>query len=211
MSESTSLRYINELKETLNTDNVLDNDNNNVLIDVHSVGGKWLVWEPSAIFHLRKTHRIVGTLIGTHSQFQQQNLFCGVPLLLSDEEVFLLSKRDLVRLISNNGEPVRFLSKDRAVKERSVFTVFEDLWMRGYFISNGSKFGGNFLVYPGDPLLFHAHFIVIVVEPCEIISPLDIVSYGRLGVSVKKMSVLASVDPHDSKVYYFPIDWQGVT
>ncbi|KAK3580028.1 hypothetical protein CHS0354_030929 [Potamilus streckersoni] len=33
-------------------------------------------------------------------------------------------------------------------QERLRYSVFKDLWEKGYFITSGSKFGGDFLVYP---------------------------------------------------------------
>ena len=44
-----------------------------------------------------------------------------------------------------------------------MFT-FKDLWNNNYYISEGSKFGGDFLVYCGDPVKYHAKYIVICLE-----------------------------------------------
>jgi len=71
-----------------------------------------------------------------------------------------------------------------------LFT-FKDLWNHNYYISEGSKFGGDFLVYAGDPLLYHAKYIVICVNgPEEVNVPgrsQDTVAMSRLGTSVKKI------------------------
>ena len=32
--------------------------------------------------------------------------------------------------------------------------IFEDLWKQGYYIGNGLRFGGHWLVYPGEPLRY---------------------------------------------------------
>jgi hypothetical protein len=45
----------------------------------------------------------------------------------------------------------------------------------------------------GDPLEYHASFVIVVKEGGDSIHPLDLVSVGRLGVSVKKTPVIASV------------------
>jgi len=95
-------------------------------------------------------------------------------------------------------------------EEKRRFRVYEDLHNKGMYVTNASKFGGDYLVYLGDPLRFHAQFVVSVVAPDHPISPLDIVAFSRLGVSVKKSSVLA-VAHEDGKVEYMTIDWQGVT
>ncbi|CAB3984397.1 tRNA-splicing endonuclease subunit Sen34-like [Paramuricea clavata] len=86
--------------------------------------------------------------------------------------------------------------------------VFSDLWQKGYFITNGNKFGGDYLVYPGDPLRFHSHFIVKILPCGERLTGLDLVSVGRLGSTVKKTSVLASVDS-SGKVIYTSVQWSG--
>lgn len=35
-------------------------------------------------------------------------------------------------------------------KEKLQYMTYKDLWNRGYFITNGRKFGGEYLVYPGN-------------------------------------------------------------
>ena len=92
--------------------------------------------------------------------------------------------------------------------EEARYKVFSDLWKRGYFITNGSKFGGDYLVYPGDPLRFHSYFIVKILPLRGRLSGLDLVSVGRLGSTVKKTTVLASVDL-SGKVIYTSVQWSG--
>ncbi|XP_057670064.1 tRNA-splicing endonuclease subunit Sen34 [Diorhabda carinulata] len=83
--------------------------------------------------------------------------------------------------------------------------IYSDLWERGYYITQGHKFGGDFLVYNGEPICHHAVFIIKCVECEENISPLEVIAFGRLGTSVKKRAVLASLT--DSKVSYITINW----
>lgn len=90
------------------------------------------------------------------------------------------------------------------------FRVFEDLWLRGYYMGKGLKFGGDYLCYPGDPLRFHSHFTATVLEsPQQGILPLDIVSWGRLATAVKKASLLAAWDSKTEKVVYISLEWAG--
>ena len=44
-----------------------------------------------------------------------------------------------------------------------MFT-FKDLWSDSYYVYEGSKFVGDFLVYCGDPVKYHAKYIVICLE-----------------------------------------------
>jgi len=69
--------------------------------------------------------------------------------------------------------------------------------------------GGDFLVYPDDPLQFHAHYIVIVLQSSDVnIYVLDIISWGRMGLTVRKSPVIASVDKN-GKVVFITIEWLG--
>lgn len=88
--------------------------------------------------------------------------------------------------------------------------VFEDLWERGYYLSPAAKFGGDYLAYAGDPLKYHAVFVVVVHLWQGAITARDLVSIGRLAVTVKKSPVIATLDERAQPVY-FTVDWQGVT
>ncbi|KAF0682936.1 Aste57867_24949 [Aphanomyces stellatus] len=68
--------------------------------------------------------------------------------------------------------------------------VFRDLWEKGFHITSGSKFGGDFLLYDADPLTTHASAIVVVSES-PMVPAADIAGFGRLARAVKKSWVLA--------------------
>lgn len=88
--------------------------------------------------------------------------------------------------------------------------VFEDLWKQGYYMGNGLRFGGDWLIYPGDPLRFHSHFVATVVPSLtEPILPIQIVAYGRLGTATKKSHLLCGWDSETQKVSYYTIEWAG--
>jgi len=87
--------------------------------------------------------------------------------------------------------------------------IFAHLWQRpNSYVSSGAKFGGDFLVYPGDPLHHHASHIVTVVEWDKSLAPLDMIAIGRVAVSVKKTAVFASV--HENHPVLLSMEWQGV-
>lgn len=88
--------------------------------------------------------------------------------------------------------------------------VFRDLWKQGYFMGSGLKFGADFLVYPGDPLRFHSHFVcTVLLSPLADIAPLDLVAWGRLATAVKKSHLIASWDEKKRKVNYLSLEWAG--
>lgn len=91
-------------------------------------------------------------------------------------------------------------------RQHDSAAVFQDLWNRGNYITTASKFGADFCVYPGDPLRYHAYFIVLVLARDDELTGCDLLSYGRLGASVKKNVVLASVSGQQD-VRYISLSW----
>lgn len=89
------------------------------------------------------------------------------------------------------------------------FEVFKDLWHSGHFLTSGTKFGGDFLVYPGDPSRFHALFVAVCVPHEKRMSALDLIAMGRLGKTVKKTLVLCSMD-NNGQLCYNSLQWTGI-
>ncbi|KAJ9109234.1 hypothetical protein QFC21_000563 [Naganishia friedmannii] len=79
--------------------------------------------------------------------------------------------------------------------ERARCAVYRRLWEEGMFMGQGVKFGGEFLVYPGDPLRYHSHFVTTTLPTLSTpIRPLELVAWGRLGTATKKAHLLCCVD-----------------
>ncbi|KZT26467.1 tRNA-intron endonuclease catalytic domain-like protein [Neolentinus lepideus HHB14362 ss-1] len=94
--------------------------------------------------------------------------------------------------------------------ERARCAVFRDLWEKGYFMGVGIKFGGDFLIYPGDPLRYHSHFVATVIEsPVSTLRPMEIVAHGRLGTATKKAHLLCGWDDEKKEVSHLSIEWAG--
>ncbi|XP_074536438.1 tRNA-splicing endonuclease subunit Sen34 [Halichoeres trimaculatus] len=88
------------------------------------------------------------------------------------------------------------------------YKVFRDLRRRGFYLTSAGKFGGDFLVYPGDPLRFHAHFIAVCLFEDQPVCLLDFLSVARLGSNVKKTVLLCS--PDGEGVHYTSLQWSGM-
>uniref|UniRef100_UPI00358E31D6 tRNA-splicing endonuclease subunit Sen34 n=1 Tax=Myxine glutinosa TaxID=7769 RepID=UPI00358E31D6 len=93
-------------------------------------------------------------------------------------------------------------------REDLRYKVFRDTWSRGFYLTTGGKFGGDFLLYPGDPLRYHAHYIAMVVPESEKLSLTDLVAAGRLGTTVRKTLLLCS-SSEDGQIYYTSLRWSG--
>ena len=50
--------------------------------------------------------------------------------------------------ISNETEQLESVENIHITNELKS-KIFEDLWNKGFYITDGSKFGGDFLAYPG--------------------------------------------------------------
>lgn len=88
-------------------------------------------------------------------------------------------------------------------EERVKSKVFHDLWCQGFYLTSGIKFGGDFLVYAGDPHLHHAHAIVRCVGEQQLHpgGKFDLVAATRVAASTKKTFVLATLDNSEQVLY----------
>ncbi|KAH7912124.1 tRNA-intron endonuclease catalytic domain-like protein [Hygrophoropsis aurantiaca] len=94
--------------------------------------------------------------------------------------------------------------------ERARCGIFRGLWEQGYFMGGGIKFGGEYLVYPGDPLRYHSHFAASIIDsPTAPLRPMEIVAHGRLGTGTKKAHLLCEWNEEKKEASYFSIEWAG--
>ena len=61
----------------------------------------------------------------------------------------------------------------------------------------------------GEPARFHSFYIAVCRLPSQTLTPLDIITLGRLGANVKKTVVLCSVDSLTDKLSYMSLQWTG--
>jgi tRNA-splicing endonuclease subunit Sen34 len=96
------------------------------------------------------------------------------------------------------------------------YILFKHLHSKGYFMSPGLRFGCQYVVYPGDPLRFHSHFLAVGTEWDEEFDLLDIVGGGRLGTAVKKGYLIGGAERKaetgelDGEVRTFCFEWAAM-
>lgn len=83
--------------------------------------------------------------------------------------------------------------------------LFADLWERGYYLTSGLKYGGDFLVYSNHPTSTHSSFIATVLSWKQPIHTL--VSLGRVATKVKKRILLCSEEA--GQPCYYTLEWAG--
>lgn len=71
---------------------------------ISKISNRYLIFSPSAIAHIRRTHNICGVLIGTIPNLSQQNVFLGVPLELMPEEARVLVKQGVAYIVDDVEE-----------------------------------------------------------------------------------------------------------
>ncbi|KZC09901.1 PREDICTED: tRNA-splicing endonuclease subunit Sen34 [Dufourea novaeangliae] len=92
-------------------------------------------------------------------------------------------------------------------KEQLRYNTYKDLWERGYYVTSGEKFGGDFLVYPGDPVMFHSQFIVQCKDRDEEIPITELSAQCRIACHVRKTRVYAFFSKDKNNVVYQSFQW----
>jgi tRNA-splicing endonuclease subunit Sen34 len=92
----------------------------------------------------------------------------------------------------------------------SSYPLFAHLHAKGYFLSPGLRFGCQYVVYPGDPLRFHSHFLAVAVDWDQEIELMDIVGGGRLGTGVKKGYLIGGKEPGQEEMRTFSVEWAAM-
>ncbi len=131
-------------------------------------------------------------------------------LLLSPEEALYLSeKRESLRVINENDEPVQFddLMKYLSKKDKLFpmkYLVYRDLRERGYIVRTGFKFGAHYRVYPRGvkPGEGHSNWLVHIIEENHKMEFTEISRSVRLAQNVRKKMVFAVVDKEGDITYY---------
>ncbi|XP_001238354.3 tRNA-splicing endonuclease subunit Sen34 [Anopheles gambiae] len=98
-----------------------------------------------------------------------------------------------------------------SAQEDVKYRVFKSLWQQGGFITTGDAFGCDFLLYPGDPMCFHASHTVHVLAG-GVSQKLDakyLIRICRLSVVVNKLCVIAYVDESSDEVHFETLEWEG--
>lgn len=80
------------------------------------------------------------------------------------------------------------------------YQVYLDLWSRKFFITNGHSFGGDFLIYPQDPIVCHATHVVHVLDKPRV-NIKDFITINRLCVGVKKECLFAYPENGNRIIY----------
>ncbi|KAJ2006003.1 tRNA-splicing endonuclease subunit [Coemansia thaxteri] len=167
--------------------------------------GLAMAFDPDTVLRLRRDFRIVGALEGSHPANPMQNNYFGLPLVLLPEEAALLADTPGTTTLDRAQ-----LSWPRTEHDHLRFNLYKDLHSRGYYITRAIKFGGDYLLYPGEPMRYHSHYIVSLLGHEQPLAPRELISLGRLATTVKKTRLLCSWDPSARAFAYVCLNWSEI-
>ncbi|TMW53755.1 hypothetical protein DOY81_001160 [Sarcophaga bullata] len=161
-----------------------------------------------------KKHHIVGALVDTCANRGWSINNCTMPVELSPLETRLLAEEVDIPC-GHSGYHAAYLVNYSDSNDSLKYLVFRDLWRRGKYVTCGDAFGADFLLYPGDPLIYHASHIVILLNSSKI-KALDMITKVRVSVTVNKLRVFTYLDDESDseknsvkKVIYHTMTWEG--
>jgi tRNA-splicing endonuclease subunit Sen34 len=136
--------------------------------------------------------------------------------LLDDSQLNLLL--EVPRLLEQRTEkdlPILEDGSERSKLLRYLWSCTEQLDGRSvrFYLTSGQKFGGDYCMYVGDPVRFHAAGIVHLVDydehgAKETMTMQDLVVFGRVSNVTRKTSMLVSNRP-DGDVCLQSLEWMG--
>ncbi|KAJ3413293.1 tRNA-splicing endonuclease subunit [Chytridiales sp. JEL 0842] len=106
----------------------------------------------------------------------------------------------LLQILKSTKDPKLYLSRCK---------VFESFWSKGSYLTNGLKFGGDFLLYSGEPLKHHSTHVIKVLDPQQLNGAETLITYGRLANNVRKSWIVCAWDEDKRKVVSVEIKWTG--
>jgi tRNA splicing endonuclease len=169
---------------------------------VTKVRDRYFVWAADDIVRLRSRGRVAITPIGQCAlKTSTRGKAAAIPALLGDEEVWTFGRNGWIRMYdAATGREVdvgaELVAATARCSTRDLLrrAAFYDLWSKGYALTNGIKFGVDYLAYRGDPTTCHAAFMVQVMAEGEPITPLALLGRSRVATTALKICVLAYAD-----------------
>lgn len=132
------------------------------------------------------------------------------PLVLDAYEAVYLAETGAIEVAGPDGRALDAAELRRRLgvaEGPGPYEVYRDLRSSGLVVRSGLKYGAAFLAYRRGPGLEHAPFIVHYVDPREKIDPVELVMAGRVGHSVRKTFVMATIDEGAGRPVYLMLKW----
>jgi tRNA-intron endonuclease len=130
------------------------------------------------------------------------------PLLLDPVEAMYLVKKKIIKIKkgqrSLSKKQLKRILENNFIDFKKKYRVYEDLRDRGYVVTPGIKYGGDFAVYEDGPGIDHAPYIVQIKDSIDNLRAAEIVRAGRLATTVRKSFILAILN---DEIRYIEFNW----
>ena len=89
------------------------------------------------------------------------------------------------------------------------YSIFKNLWQRGFSLSCGLKFGCSFLAYAGNIVDVHSYLSVFVFSAQNTcITSKLLIAFGRVGTITKKFNILVYLN-NKCFAKFFSLRWHS--
>lgn len=190
------------LQKTLSKNNEINFENNSFINSLLETNNAWK--NCSRTLEDNEKQILLSIIIQRLKQFTFDYML--IKLSLESQRSNINLQLITTNQLKENLTPIEILRCD----------VFNDLYLnqtKKYWISNGQKFGGDYLIYFDDPSRCHSTFIITCILRNEIDENLTriplthLIARCRIAVNVNKTCILASRKSSD--IEYLTINWNG--
>lgn len=115
-------------------------------------------------------------------------------ITVQSEPVSDLSTFDVISMSESEVSSTLIVDDDK-------MTVYRDLYNRGFYLSSGTKFGSDFLLYPGEPVRYHAKYAVRIAPGRE-----ESIDFDNLDFN--EMNALNRLCSNSGKIPLFAVVYQ---
>lgn len=170
--------------------------------------------DSAMLLHSPECHMGTALPLGTVPSHSQQNKHLTLPLLVPRCAArFLLAEHKAVLRTPAPQPALRSITAE----PRAGDVVFAELSKRGFWLTDGIKFGAQWMCYRGDPLVFHSTCAVLVASTTlpssshrhqqqkQLATAADLVAFARVCNTTKKTAVVAEETDHDAR--FFTVAW----
>lgn len=175
------------------------------IVRLEQWGGAFFVSdvESAMALHSAECHTAAAVALGTVPAHPQQNGHLALPLRVPGCAARTLLATRCARLVGPVAMP-------RGAAEADA--LYGALHARGFWVTDGLKYGAQWMCYRGDPLVYHAACAVVSIGKTDatcLHTAAELVAFARLCNTTRKTAVLADVsDTKDKRdVVFHTLAW----
>ena len=168
-----------------------DRDEEEEIVELEQWGGSFFVSDVASAMalHRAECHTAAAVALGTVPAHPQQNGHLTLPLRVPGCAARTLLVAHQARLVGPVALP--------PCRDAGADALYAALHARGYWVTDGLKYGAQWMCYRGDPLVYHAACAVVAVGAARtnsVATAAELVAFARLCNTTRKTAVLADAE-----------------